>query len=65
LLAATTVVMANDILSGKTPQVNDTTSYDNGEKVVPTNLLNSVIIYKWNYETELVGSGYYTDADLQ
>ncbi len=65
LLASTTVAMANDVLSGKEPTVNDTTSYDNGNKVVPTNLLNSVIVYKWNYQQELVDAGYYTADDLK
>ncbi len=64
-LAATTVLMANDILSGNAPTVNDTTSYNNGVKIVPTNLLQSVIIYKWNIQAELVDTGYYTADQLK
>lgn len=64
-LAATAVTMASDVLQGKTPAVNDTTSYDNGVKVVPTQLLDPVVVYKDNYQKVLVDSGYYTDADLK
>jgi putative multiple sugar transport system substrate-binding protein len=64
LLASTTVQMANAILSGREPVINDTKTYDNGTKVVPTNLLQSVIVYKWNYKSVLVDSGYYTAAQV-
>jgi putative multiple sugar transport system substrate-binding protein len=64
-LAAATVEMANAVLSGQEPTVNDTTTYDNGVKVVPTYLLPSVIIYKWNIQQELVDTGYYTADQLK
>lgn len=64
-LAATAVTMASDVLQGTTPPVNDTTTYDNGVKVVPTQLLEPVVVYKDNYEKVLIDSGYYTDADLK
>ena len=64
-LAKTTVGMADSILKGQTPTTNNNTDYDNGKKVVPAQLLDSVIIYKSNYKKELVDSGYYTEADLK
>jgi len=64
-LAATAVTMASDVLQGTEPPVNDTTSYDNGVKVVPTQLLDPVVVYKDNYQQVLVDSGYYTEADLK
>ncbi len=64
-LAATAVTMASDVLQGTTPPVNDTTTYDNGVKVVPTQLLDPVVVYKDNYQKVLIDSGYYTEADLK
>jgi putative multiple sugar transport system substrate-binding protein len=64
-LAATTIKMADAVLKGQKPQVNNTTDYNNGNKVVPSMLLQSVVVDKTNYEKELVDTGYYTKADLQ
>jgi putative multiple sugar transport system substrate-binding protein len=64
-LADTTVQMADAVLKGEKPQTNNDKDYDNGVKVVPAQLLDSVIIYKSNYEKELVESGYYKASDLQ
>lgn len=64
-LAKTAVAMASDDLAGKTPTTNDDKSYNNGVKVVPTELLTPVVIYKTNYEKVLIGGGYYTAADLK
>ena len=54
--------MADAVLKGGTPEVNNTNDYDNGVKVVPSFLLQPVIVYKDNYQKELVDSGYYTAA---
>jgi putative multiple sugar transport system substrate-binding protein len=64
-LAKVTVAMVKAIGADKKPEVNDTTTYDNGVKVVPTQLLDPVIVYKDNYEQVLIDSGYYTAGDLQ
>ena len=64
-LASTAVAMAGAVLQGETPEVNDTATYDNGVKVVPTQLLDPVIVYKDNYEKVLIDSGYYTADDLK
>ncbi|MCF6385347.1 sugar-binding protein [Mycobacterium sp. MBM] len=63
-LANAAVQMVDSLLTGGTPEVNDTTTYDNGLKVVPAFLLEPVSVDKTNYETVLVGSGYYTSAQL-
>jgi putative multiple sugar transport system substrate-binding protein len=57
--------MANDLLSGKKPEVNDTKSYDNKVKVVPSYLFQPVVVTKDNYKQILVDSGYYTESQLQ
>jgi putative multiple sugar transport system substrate-binding protein len=64
-LADQSVVMADDVLNGKTPETNDDKTYDNGEKVVPTYLFQPTIVTKDNYEEVLVDSGYYTEDDLK
>jgi putative multiple sugar transport system substrate-binding protein len=63
-LADVTVKMADALLKGTTPETNNTTDYNNGVKVVPSYLLESVIVDKENYKATLVDSGYYTAADL-
>ena len=57
--------MVDAILQGDEPEVNDTETYDNTVKVVPSYLLESVIVTKDNYKSVLVDSGYYTEDDLK
>jgi len=64
-LAHQSVIMADDLLNGKTPKVNDTTSYNNKVKVVPTYLFQPTVVTKDNYKPVLIDSGYYTEADLK
>ncbi|MDX6297375.1 MAG: putative multiple sugar transport system substrate-binding protein [Nocardioidaceae bacterium] len=64
-LADVAVKMTDAALKGAQPEVNNTTDYDNGNKVVPSYLLQPVIVYKDNYQKVLVDSGYYTTAQLQ
>jgi putative multiple sugar transport system substrate-binding protein len=64
LLGAQAVEMVDALLTGSEPEVNDTETYDNGEKVVPSYLLESSIVTVDNYEELLVDSGYYTEGDL-
>lgn len=59
-LAKKAVGMADAVLNGKQPEVNDTKTYDNGVKVVPSYLLEPVSVDVSNWESILVGSGYYT-----
>jgi putative multiple sugar transport system substrate-binding protein len=64
-LAAQTVTMADAVLKGNKPEVNNTKDYNNGVKVVPSYLLDPVIVYKDNYKQVLVDSGYYTEDQLK
>ncbi|MFD1695874.1 multiple monosaccharide ABC transporter substrate-binding protein [Roseibium aestuarii] len=59
-LARVTVGMVDAVLGGGEPEINDTTTYDNGVKVVPSYLLEPVSVDASNWEKILVGSGYYT-----
>ncbi|RZU74379.1 putative multiple sugar transport system substrate-binding protein [Micromonospora kangleipakensis] len=63
-LAKVTVEMADAVLKGSKPQVNNDKDYDNGVKVVPSYLLQPVIVDKSNYKQALVDTGYYTGAQL-
>ncbi len=63
-LADVSVKMADAVLKGTTPETNNTTDYNNGTKVVPSYLLESVIVNKDNYKATLVDSGYYTEKQL-
>jgi len=59
-LARVTVGMVNAVLGGGEPEINDTKTYDNGVKVVPSYLLEPVSVDATNWESVLIGSGYYT-----
>jgi putative multiple sugar transport system substrate-binding protein len=65
LLAAQAAKMADQMLKGQTVDVNDTKTYNNQIKVVPSFLLDMVLVTKDNVQKELVDSGYYKAADLQ
>lgn len=64
-LAKKAVAMADALLKGQEAEVNDTKTYDNGVKVVPSYLLEPVSVDITNYESVLVGSGYYTADQLK
>ena len=64
-LAAQTVTMVSDILAGKTPETNDTSSYDNGTGIIPTFLCAPVFADINNYKELLIDSGYYTADQLK
>jgi putative multiple sugar transport system substrate-binding protein len=64
LLAAKVAEMVDQFLKGETVDVNDTKTYDNGIKVVPSYLLPVVNVTKDTVQKELVDSGYYTAADI-
>jgi len=63
-LAAVAVKMAVALLSGETPETNNTKDYDNGVKVVPSYLLDSQIVVKDNIPSVLIDSGYWTEAEI-
>lgn len=64
-LADQTVTMVNSIIKGEKVDVNDTETYDNGIKVVPTYLCTPVFGDINNYQELLIDSGYYTEDQLK
>ncbi len=64
-LAKVTADMVDAALAGKQVTVNDTKTYENGVKTVPSYLLKPVVVYKDNWEKVLVESGYYKKAQFQ
>ncbi|WP_029041678.1 multiple monosaccharide ABC transporter substrate-binding protein [Cucumibacter marinus] len=64
-LARVTVGMVDALLQGSEPEINDTSTYDNGVKVVPSYLLEPVSVDASNWEEILIGSGYYTMDQIQ
>ncbi|WP_296665776.1 multiple monosaccharide ABC transporter substrate-binding protein [Demequina sp.] len=63
-LAAQAVTAASAYLNGEEPEANDTETYDNGVKVVPSYLLESDIVYADNIQSLLVDSGYWTEEEV-
>ncbi|PRY12456.1 multiple monosaccharide ABC transporter substrate-binding protein [Kineococcus rhizosphaerae] len=63
-LADEVVTAASAIVEGKEPEANDTKSYNNGVKVVPSYLLESQVVTKDNVKSALVDTGYYTQAKV-
>ncbi|WP_375573566.1 multiple monosaccharide ABC transporter substrate-binding protein [Ahrensia marina] len=64
-LAGVTVGMVEALLEGGEPEINDTTTYDNGIIVVPSFLLEPVSVDISNWEEVLINSGYYTADQVQ
>jgi putative multiple sugar transport system substrate-binding protein len=65
LLAAQAATMIDQALKGQTVDVNDTKTYDNGVKIVPSYLLTPFSVDVNNYQKILVDSGYYTADQLK
>jgi putative multiple sugar transport system substrate-binding protein len=63
-LAKVTVGMIEAIANCEEPEVNDTTTYDNGVKIVPSYLLEPITVTKENVTEVLVDSGYYTQEEI-
>ena len=65
LLAEKCVTMVQAVLEGAEPEINDTTTYDNGVFVVPSYLCTPVAVDVDNYEEIIIGGGYYTEDQLK
>jgi putative multiple sugar transport system substrate-binding protein len=63
-LAKVAAGMVDAVLTGKQPEINDTKTYNNGVKVVPSYLLKPVNVDKSNWKEVLVGSGYYKESQI-
>ena len=64
-LARVTVGMVDAVLEGGEPEINDTETYDNGMKIVPSYLLEPVAVDLSNWEGVLIDSGYYTEDQIK
>ena len=64
-LAKVAANMVDAVLTGKQPEINDTKTYNNGVKVVPSYLLKPVSVDVSNWNTVLVGSGYYKESQIK
>ncbi|HEY5741013.1 MAG TPA: multiple monosaccharide ABC transporter substrate-binding protein [Terrimicrobiaceae bacterium] len=64
-LAKVAANMVDALVTGGTPEVNDTKTYENGVKVVPSYLLKPILVDKSNYKEVLIDSGYYKPEQLQ
>lgn len=56
--------MVDQAVKGDKVSVNDSKSYNNGKKVVPTYLLPPKVVTKDTVQSVLVDGGYYTKAEL-
>ena len=64
-LAKVTVSMIDAMMSGKQPEINDTKTYNNGVKVVPSYLLKPLPVDASNWKQLLVDSGYYKESQIK
>lgn len=64
-LAAVAAGMVDAVLGGTEPEINDTKTYDNNVKIVPSYLLEPHIVTVDNYQELVMDSGYLTQDDLK
>ena len=64
-LAEKVVEMVEAILGGKSAPINDTKTYNNNVKVVPSYLCEPVYADITNYKKILIDSGYYKESELK
>ena len=64
-LAKVTGGMIDAMLSGKKVEINDTKTYNNGVKVVPSYLLKPVSVDATNWKPILIDSGYYKESQIK
>ncbi|KQM60739.1 multiple monosaccharide ABC transporter substrate-binding protein [Agreia sp. Leaf210] len=56
--------MIKSIAAGEEVEVNDTETYDNGNKVVPSYLLDPEVVVKDDVQTKLIDSGFLKASDV-
>ena len=64
-LAKVAANMVDALMTGKQPEINDTKTYNNKVKVVPSYLLKPVSVDLANYKQVLIGSGYIKEEQLK
>jgi putative multiple sugar transport system substrate-binding protein len=63
-LAAQTAKMVDQLLKGEEVEVNDTETYENGVKVVPSYLLVPIAVNADNVQSALIDTGYWTEEEV-
>lgn len=63
-LVKVTIKMIDAITNGRAPEINDTKTYNNGIKVVPSFLLKPFLVDASNYKSILIDSGYYKNSEI-
>jgi putative multiple sugar transport system substrate-binding protein len=64
-LARVTAQMAEALMQGKVPTVNDNKTYNNGVKIIPSMLLKPVLVDATNAKKILLDSGFYRAEQIQ
>ncbi|HYO35907.1 MAG TPA: multiple monosaccharide ABC transporter substrate-binding protein [Geodermatophilus sp.] len=64
LLAEQAVIAASAFAEGNEPQANDTETYDNGVKVVPSYLLPVETVFAGDIQTKLIDTEYWTEEEV-
>jgi len=64
-LAKVAAGMVDAVLAGTEPEINDTTTYDNNVKIVPSYLLIPYTVTVDNYQELVMDSGYLTADDIK
>jgi len=64
-LAAVAANMVDAVLNGTEPEINDTTTYNNNVKIVPSYLLIPYTVTVDNYQELVMDSGYLTADDIK
>jgi len=64
-LAAVAAKMVVALLNGEEPEINDTETYDNNVKIVPSYLLIPHDVTIENYQALVMDSGYLTEDDIK
>lgn len=65
VLAEVAANMVDSVLKGFEPEINDTKTYNNNVKIVPSFLCEPYIIYNDDIQELIIGSGYLTEDDLK
>ena len=64
-LAKVAANMVDAVVSGGKPEINDTKTYNNKVKIVPSYLLTPVTVDSTNWKPALVDTGYYKADQLK
>jgi putative multiple sugar transport system substrate-binding protein len=65
LLAKVASDMVDAVLKGSKPEINDTKTYNNNVKIVPSYLLAPYVVTKDNYQKLVIDSGYLKESDIK